>query len=235
MPIKKTDFDYHDLAHSRNFKWVGRTLPLNTTTRTDWRCKQGHEWSAQYNNIRLGTGCPYCAKNRRLIAQDYHNLAVEKGVQWVGDRVPKNVNTVTSWQCAEGHQWGAKYSAIYADACCPHCTAYQNGVPVSSQQKYLADLVKGKLNVSIADYCVDVLCCWDDVDIVIEYDGWYWHQGQQCQDMVRILQLLNEGYRVLHIKGNRLLPDDEIVIGALNEMSNGGRWYIEIVLDDWGG
>ena len=235
MPRKKTAEDYYALADERGIHWISETVPLNTTTRTQWQCKEGHEWLAQYNNIRLGTGCPDCARNRRLDDKDYHALAHEKGYQWIGDNVPKNVYTVTSWQCSHGHRWSAKYTAIYAGGFCPHCVDSFNGVPASSQQRAIAKLVHGNLNISINDYCVDILTCWKGTKIIIEYDGWYWHQGQQSEDMRRILQLLNSGYRVLHIKGNKSLPDDDIIFLALDEMSQGGRWYIEIVLDDWGG
>merc|ERR1712226_996679 len=29
-----------------------------------WRCSQGHEWSANLNNVKQGTWCPYCAAGK---------------------------------------------------------------------------------------------------------------------------------------------------------------------------
>jgi hypothetical protein len=57
---KKTEYDYHSLAKSRGFKWIGKMLPKNNQIKTWWECEKSHQWEAVYNNIYNGTGCPYC-------------------------------------------------------------------------------------------------------------------------------------------------------------------------------
>lgn len=56
----KTMQDYHDLAQLHSFEWIGAELPKKVTSKTEWRCKNGHEFSTRYNSISNGQGCPYC-------------------------------------------------------------------------------------------------------------------------------------------------------------------------------
>ena len=57
---RKTEKDYHDLAESRNFKWIGKVLPKNNREITQWQCEKGHIWETCYNIIQRGRTCPYC-------------------------------------------------------------------------------------------------------------------------------------------------------------------------------
>lgn len=57
---RKTEQDYRDTAKRRGFEWIGEVLPENVFEKTWWRCPKGHEWEADYHNIRKGRGCPLC-------------------------------------------------------------------------------------------------------------------------------------------------------------------------------
>ncbi len=38
---------------------------IDGKTKLKWQCKVGHEWEARPNNVKHGTWCPTCAKNKR--------------------------------------------------------------------------------------------------------------------------------------------------------------------------
>lgn len=57
--VKKTKTDYHNLANSSGFVWLG-PFPKNTKIKTWWECKKGHRWQSRYNDIQTGYGCPRC-------------------------------------------------------------------------------------------------------------------------------------------------------------------------------
>jgi len=57
---------------------------------------------------------------RRKTTEDYHALAKERGFRWLGPAVP-NVRTKTLWECAQGHQWQARYTNIKKGTGCPVC------------------------------------------------------------------------------------------------------------------
>ena len=57
---KKIKKDYHELAKSRGFKWVGENLPKYTIDSTLWECKKKHRWKTTYRSIQGGSNCRVC-------------------------------------------------------------------------------------------------------------------------------------------------------------------------------
>jgi very-short-patch-repair endonuclease len=114
---RKTEKEYHNLAKSCGFKWVGRVLPKNVCTKTWWECKEGHRWESKYNDIDNNYGCPHCAGNAKKTESDYRALATERGFKWVGV-FPKNTRYKTLWECKKRHRWLASYSGLCG---CPIC------------------------------------------------------------------------------------------------------------------
>lgn len=123
--MKKGSADYHALAESWGYKWIGGRLPANTMIKTLWLCSVGHEREASYNSILMGKGCPYCYGNAPKKPEDYCAVAKGRGFIWLGPEVP-TTKINTWWECEEGHQWKARYSAIRRGRGCPHCS---NRVP----------------------------------------------------------------------------------------------------------
>ena len=118
---RKTEKDYHDLAESRGFKWVGEVFPKNVITPTWWECEKGDRWEARYNSIQQGKGCPICAGSVRKTEKDYHELAKSRGFKWVGGYLPKNTGDPTWWECEKGDRWEAVYDNIQQGSGCPIC------------------------------------------------------------------------------------------------------------------
>lgn len=124
---RKTPADYNALAQERGFGWLGPEV-RNNQTRTSWRCEHGHQWEATYGSIQQGRGCPVCAGLLRKEPADYHMLAKERGLRWLGPPVPNN-QTKTTWQCAEGHKWEANYGSIQQGTGCPTCAGLTPKTP----------------------------------------------------------------------------------------------------------
>lgn len=117
----KDDSDYADLALKRGIRWLGPSV-RNVGEKTWWRCEDGHDWETAYDSIRIGHGCPYCAKVVPKTPQDYHDLATIRGYSWLGPEVP-NTSTKTQWVCKEGHIWEARFSDInLKESSCPNCS-----------------------------------------------------------------------------------------------------------------
>lgn len=117
----KSEADFHALAESRDFKWIGETL-VNTRTNTLWECQKcRRKWPAPYSNILGGSGCPSCANLAPKIEEDYRALAQRRQIEWLG---PMAVNTKepTVWRCAAGHQWRASYNQIHRTRQCWQCS-----------------------------------------------------------------------------------------------------------------
>ena len=57
---------------------------------------------------------------RRKTPNDYHALAEQRGLRWLGLEV-SNARIRTRWECQEGHQWEAAFDAIRRGSGCPAC------------------------------------------------------------------------------------------------------------------
>ena len=121
MPKRKTKKDYHTLAASRGFKWVGGELPKTTHVDTWWECRKGHKWEARYTTIQQGHGCLICSGNARKTKKDYYELADICGFKWIDTILPKNIVTGTWWECKKGHRWRAVYNKLQQGHRCPIC------------------------------------------------------------------------------------------------------------------
>ena len=54
---------------SKNGSLTPRDVVSHSTKRVWWICNRGHEWEAVVSNRSNGTGCPYCARERRFNGQ----------------------------------------------------------------------------------------------------------------------------------------------------------------------
>lgn len=61
--IKLTIEDMQRLARYHNGECLSSDY-INAMTKLMWRCKEGHEWEANANNIKNGKWCPYCSQGR---------------------------------------------------------------------------------------------------------------------------------------------------------------------------
>jgi hypothetical protein len=115
--------DYHKLANSKGWQWLGETV-VNSATLTTWRCEHGHTFAMRYSNART-QGCPVCrditrGDRIRLKASDYLALAAQRNRQWMEDVVPQDSLTPTLWRCANGHLFKQRYQDARVKDC-PYC------------------------------------------------------------------------------------------------------------------
>lgn len=127
--------DYYALAEERGFNWLG-PFPQTTKHKTQWQCSRGHKWKAPYSSIGQGIGCPYCAGKARRTSVDYHAVAKENGIEWLGP-FPDTVLDKTSWRCQDGHKWEAPYNSIQQGRGCLQCYEADNRL-TSCDYKMLA-------------------------------------------------------------------------------------------------
>lgn len=91
-----------------------------------WRCKEGHEWKATPGSIKNGSWCPVCGGHQKLNIDDARRVAESKGGKCLSTEY-KNARTSLLWECAEGHQWSAKYDSVNRSTWCPTCSLKLQG------------------------------------------------------------------------------------------------------------
>jgi very-short-patch-repair endonuclease len=121
-----SDEKYYELAQLRNYKIIGE-IPPNTATKTEWQCGIcGNIWAADYNHINRGHGCHKCGikkanAKKRLTADDFHAIAAERGMKWMGQEVV-DARTKTLWLCPNNHEWESSHNNLRKGFGCPHCS-----------------------------------------------------------------------------------------------------------------
>ena len=231
---RKTEKDYHELAESHGFKWVGEVLPENTKDPTWWECEKGDKWKASYNSIQKGRGCSVCSGHARKTKKDYHELAKNCGFKWVGDMLPKYTKDFTWWKCNVcGNIWETGYNAIQQGSGCPACKDMINGAIVSKPQRKLNILLHGSLNYPEGKYRIDVAIMRKSQKIAVEYDCQYWHKGRETQDAERDKFLISCEWKVLHVKSNSLLPNRKQLKQTISQLLK-DRDIVNLYLEDWG-
>jgi len=112
-------------------------------------------------------------------------------------------------------------------------------VPSSKQQRYLCNLLNGKLNHKIGNYYADILL--ENYNVVVEYDGsghdlFRTKNEKQQEDLQRELFMLDKGFKTIRIKSKfDYLPQDDDIISSINkalsELNRGFNRY-EIIVND---
>ena len=87
---------------------------------------------------------------------------------------------------------------------------------------------------SVSFYTLDCVINVNDVQIDVEYDGWYWHKNRQKFDAHRNDLVIRNGYKILRIKSSDNQPTDKQLIEAINKLVTTDDTYAEIILSDWG-
>ncbi len=100
---------------------------VNIRTELWWRCKNGHEWPATPQSIKLsGTWCPTCFnENRRLRLEEMEEIARQRGGECISSEYVSSEVDLW-WRCKNGHTWQATPANVkdYANSpgsWCPTC------------------------------------------------------------------------------------------------------------------
>ena len=98
---------------------------IDSHTKLNWVCKNGHEWKATPNKINSGQWCPICSakdrgKKRRLTIIEMQQLAFEKDGECLSEKYI-NSKSKLQWRCKKGHEWKATPNQINSGRWCPSC------------------------------------------------------------------------------------------------------------------
>lgn len=229
---------YHAIANETGYIWVG-SLPDSVNHKTQWICSKGHTFEMHYAALKTGQHCPVCKPERlrkqfQFQSDDYHNVAQTRNFQWVGLSLPNNTATRTEWVCDQGHRFYAPYNGIKRGNGCPDCSNFVNGKLVSKPQIALHEMIGGVVNYKVGRYYIDVALDPETLfRVAVEYDCWYWHEGNEEKETTRNEYLLSLGWRILRIKTNITMPTLSELQNAIERL-RAGETYLEIILPDWG-
>lgn len=77
-------------------------------------------------------------KSRRKTPADYHAIAAEHGMTWLGPSV-NNTHTKTWWLCAAGHKWFTRFDSVRSHCGCSKCVRVAVGKWNGDARRYRAE------------------------------------------------------------------------------------------------
>lgn len=133
---------------------------INSRTKLDYICPNGHAHSITFNNFMHGHGCPYCSGNVKhtigAIRDDMGNYGYR-----LESTVYANTDTRLDYVCPNGHRHSMSYNHFRQGERCPTCynlSTYDDG------NRFWKGGVK-KLNIPLYDTYVKQLSVFEDVRI----------------------------------------------------------------------
>lgn len=206
----------------RNGKWTPENTRDSSKRTVWWRCLAcRNEWEATPRSRmkRDGQVCPSCGKIQGSIAWTYPSIADE----WDSSN-PLSPWTVRPhaklaftplWNCPKNpaHKWRSQVGSRIAGAECPECVDSNKS---RIELRYFETLRKtfgyGRSGARYErpeftnSWSVDISLRVNGMDVAVEYDGKYWHEGKKATDGRKSRELLDAGFIVVRIREEGLEP-----------------------------
>ena len=181
-----------------------------------WKCPKApdHEWSLRVNDRSVTEGgCPFCSGHRVCpsnslasrpdLVAEWHPV---KNPGMSPDRLVATSARMVWWRCKRNpsHEWKAiPNHRVRQNTGCPDCTI----APRSREEIRLAfeihalidfDLEAHKVTAGGQRWDVDILV--EDLKVIVEYDGAYWHKDKEEADRAKTKALEAAGWRVIRVR-----------------------------------
>lgn len=183
------------------------------------------------------TDCGNHQFNEKLIGQKFNKLTI-----LAKDR-GRRANGIAAGRYLCECECGRKLPVILSNlrtghtTSCGNCGNFRNGKctsqPVLKIEEELNSLnIKTKHNYKIDNYYVDLFL--PDLNIVIEYDEWFYHQSRIERDELRYKHFKSKRQKYLRIKTCRVKPTIGEIVEKLINLKVGTTEFEEITLGKWG-
>jgi hypothetical protein len=221
-----------DFLHALASKYGGLCLSheyVDSKTKYQWQCKEGHVWAAKANDVQQSSWCPECAGCKKHDIAWLHELAANNGGKCLSVEYV-NVSTKYQWQCSEGHVWKAEARNVQRKRWCPFCFNRHSKAELRLYEfvkKSFPDAINGQMGLlKSKGFELDIYI--PSINKAIEYDGAFWHKsewavgkGKPEIDARKGQQCLDAGIELLRVDEDEYLNNpglvEQKVIGWLND------------------
>ena len=195
-----------------------------------WRCSTdpAHLWTATIRNRALGSGCPFCSGREATPETSLASLVPAVAAEWhpskngplTPDGVRLGSNRRVWWRCKTNpqHEWESTVAnRASAGRGCPGCVLVQR----SKQEIYLAFELALFHVIDPSDQAVwhaggrlsaDIIL--RDAQIIVEFDGSYWHRDHEARDRAKTQKLSQLGWQVVRAREHplQLLSENDVKV-----------------------
>ncbi len=96
-------------------------IPLRMHDMWDFRCAQGHTWSAQGQSVKGGVWCPACSGNKKRTLEELQQIVFDRGGK-LNSTEYKGVDATYEFTCNLGHHFQNMFKKIEGGQWCPTCS-----------------------------------------------------------------------------------------------------------------
>lgn len=158
----------YEVAKERGGKCLSNSY-VNSSTKLEWLCKNGHRWKATGRSVKHGSWCSVCAGNLLKTLTDMQALASKRDGKCLSKHYV-NVITHLEWECADKHKWFAIPSDIKRGRWCPECNSKKNAAE-SKCREIIEELTGLKFPCTrrVLGYELDMYN--EQLNLAFEYNG----------------------------------------------------------------
>lgn len=195
---------------TKNVPLLPTQVSLGSSIKVWWLCKKGHEWQATIMNRTSGNhNCPICAN--QMLLQGYNDLETthpDLAKEWHPTKNaplrPSDVFAGSShqsiwWMCRKGHEWQAVPNDRKQGQGCPVCfSELHTSFPEQTILFYLRKCTSALGREKKQGKELDIFL--PEMNVGIEYNGRFYHQGNEKKDLAKVETMRKHGIRVVSVK-----------------------------------
>jgi len=214
---------------SKNLSLMPNQVTPSSAKKVWWICSNSHSYETRvYHKTREKYGCPYCS-NRKLgygndLANTYPRISREWHPTKNGKLKPDQVISGSAknvwWQCKFGHEWKTQIShRVTSGTNCPKCSKRVSKPTLFIVSELKNFFKKIDFERKVNNLTVDIFI--KEINLIIEYDGSYFHKNKFDLDKAKRKKLIDKGFSLINIRVKPLkkLFFNDITIEAKNNKS----------------
>lgn len=201
-----------------------------------WKCSIcGNEYKSQlYKRLYNHRGCPYCAPAKwgrshsvraaesgksirnycsevsygNVLLKEWDNVRNTEAGHTL-DNTTYASNQMTYWICSNcGKEYEKMtYNRVRLNQGCPDCGRAGTSLPeqfIYWSFKQIDDRTRHRHKINGVEYDIYVPV----MNLLIEYNGYYWHKDKEWKDLVKKDNSIRNGYRFMLIQGSTTAQED---------------------------
>lgn len=198
---------------TKNENLTPKDVTAHSSRKIWWVCSEKHEWLVSVDS-RVGhnTNCPYCESRKVCNSNCLATIRPDLVKEWHStknspltpyDIMPHSSKLIWWKCCVNNHEWTATPNNRFNGSNCPHCFLAPRSLPeilIMFELKKFFDINPNNHKLYIDNKLYDADIIIQNLKIVIEYDGAYWHKDKGIVDHNKTENLTNSGWFVIRVR-----------------------------------
>ena len=219
--------DVKEYIESFDYKLLS-TEYINTLTKLELKCSEGHIYNTTYNGFKGSKRCPICFGTPKKTLEEVKDY-IESFSYTLLSTEYKNCMSKLKFRCLKNHNFKMIYNNFQQGQRCPLCA---NSEGKSKPEKEIIEYIKTiYTGLILENDRTQIKNFWSnrnleldiylpDISKAIEYNGFYWHNKNESikwKDEMKKKQCIQKGIDLLIIDENDWINDKDRCLNIINE------------------